>query len=112
MQPEHFVSRALALAVGAWQPPKTILSITGRRANKATALLVDFAINHAIKLSTVLSLHDPYTSVSVDTCSAGAPQALSQAEPLGPAGLPEPDPGAVLALACHCVLVDCDLKVR
>lgn len=31
--------------------------------------------------------------------------------PQGPSGLPEPDPGAVLALACHCVMVDCGLKV-
>ncbi|KAF6250677.1 hypothetical protein COO60DRAFT_1705555 [Scenedesmus sp. NREL 46B-D3] len=33
-------------------------------------------------------------------------RALSLAEPRGPSGLPEPDAGAVLALACHCVMVD------
>lgn len=33
-------------------------------------------------------------------------QALALAEPRGPGGLGEPDAGAVLALACHCVMVD------
>lgn len=32
--------------------------------------------------------------------------ALALAEPRGPGGLGEPDAGAVLALACHCVMVD------
>eukprot|EP00878_Enallax_costatus_P017921 GHUV01018843.1.p2 GENE.GHUV01018843.1~~GHUV01018843.1.p2 ORF type:complete len:118 (+),score=34.14 GHUV01018843.1:902-1255(+) len=36
--------------------------------------------------------------------------ALAQAVPAGPSGLPEPDPGAVLALACHCIMVDAGLR--
>jgi hypothetical protein len=39
-------------------------------------------------------------------------QALSLAEPRGPACLSEPDAGAVLALACHCVMVDNGFVVR
>ncbi|KAF6255170.1 hypothetical protein COO60DRAFT_1641800 [Scenedesmus sp. NREL 46B-D3] len=31
---------------------------------------------------------------------------MSLAEPRGPSSLPEPDAGAVLALACHCVMVN------
>lgn len=37
-------------------------------------------------------------------------QLLALAEPRGPAGLPSPDPGAVLALACHVVMVHAGLQ--
>jgi hypothetical protein len=39
-------------------------------------------------------------------------QALALAEPRGPSALQEPDAGAVLALACHCVMVDNGFLVR
>lgn len=39
-------------------------------------------------------------------------QLLTLAVPRGPAGLSAADPGAVLALACHVVLVQAGLQVR
>ncbi|KAF8065820.1 hypothetical protein HT031_002880 [Scenedesmus sp. PABB004] len=39
-------------------------------------------------------------------------RALAQAAPRGPASVPGGDPGAVLALACHCVMVDAGMKAR
>lgn len=48
------------------------------------------------------------THVSVFTLQL---QLLTLALPRGPAGLPEPDAGAVLALACHVVMVQAGFKV-
>lgn len=52
-------------------------------------------------------LHAKY--VLVLWCAACA-QLLTQAAPRGPASLP-PDPGAVLALACHVVMVQAGFQV-
>jgi hypothetical protein len=45
-------------------------------------------------------------------CHANDVQLLTLAEPKGPLGLPSPDPGAVLALACHVVMVHAGCQVR
>jgi len=37
---------------------------------------------------------------------------LQRAEPRGPRGLSRPDPGAALALAAHCCMIEAGFKVR
>jgi hypothetical protein len=44
-------------------------------------------------------------------CLLAVAQLLTLAMPRGPAGLPQPDAGAVLALACHVVMVQAGFQV-
>lgn len=46
----------------------------------------------------------------MDAGAVDVAKLLALAEPKGPAGLPSPDPGAVLALACHVVMVHAGLQ--
>jgi hypothetical protein len=66
-------------------------SISARHRHRQLLHLLTFLLSLLLNQQTMCPMHT---------------QALALAEPRGPSCLSEPDAGAVLALACHCVMVD------